>query len=181
MIDPVPALLIVLSIAVLLAVSASHKLKDLPLFSTTVVAYRVIPERAARRLAWSVPGIELGLAAALLWPPSRAWGLLGAMGLFAAYAAAMARNLARNRRDLDCGCAGPGHRRPIAAWMVWRNLALATASGFAALPWMARPFSGADLLTIAAGFAAVSTLYASVDRLLGDVAPRALALRGDAT
>ena len=110
----------------------------------------------------------------------RAWAALAASGLLLVYAAGMALNLARHRRDLDCGCAAAGRRRPIAAWMVWRNLLLALASTAAALPWIRRPLVGEDLLTVAAGAAAVVALYAAVDRLLGEVAPRAALLRGDA-
>lgn len=176
MIDPAFAMLIVLGIAALLTAAGSHKLKHLALFAETFAAYRLLPDAAARRLAWSIPCAEIGIAAALLWPPSRPWGVMGAIAIFAAYAAALALNLLRGRRDLDCGCAGPGVRRSIAAWMVWRNLLIAGSLFLAALPWIERPLSGADFLTIAGGLAAAATLYGSVDRLLGDIAPRAAAL-----
>ena len=44
--------------------------------------------------------------------------------LLALYAGAMAVNLARGRRDLDCGCAGPGVRRPVGEGLLIRNGAL---------------------------------------------------------
>jgi len=56
--------------------------------------------------------------------------------LLLAYAAAIAINLQRGRRDLACGCGGPHERRPIAAWMVWGNLLLAGLLGAVLLPWM---------------------------------------------
>jgi methylamine dehydrogenase accessory protein MauD len=68
------------------------------------------------------------------------------MGLLIAYAAALGVNLIRGRRELDCGCGMSGNRRPIAAWMVWRNLFVALALGIAVLPWAARPLDAADLL-----------------------------------
>lgn len=176
MIDPALASLIVLGVAALLAVAGSHKLKDLAAFKESFAAYRLLPDAAARRMAWSIPCAEIGIAAALLWPPSRSWAVLGASAILLAYAGALALNLARNRRDLDCGCAGPGHRRPIAAWMVWRNLVLAASLGCTALPWIARPLTGVDFLTVGGGLAAVITLYGALDRLLGDVVPRAAAL-----
>jgi Methylamine utilisation protein MauE len=177
MIDPAPAMLIVLGAAVLFAAAARHKLTNLPLFADAFAAYRLLPEAAARRWSWTIPCVEIGIAAALVWPPSRAGAVMAAIALFAAYASALALNLARNRRDLDCGCAGTGERRPIAAWMVWRNLLLAAAMGTAALPWSVRALTGTDFFTVVGGLAAALVLYEAVDRLLGDVGPRAAALR----
>jgi hypothetical protein len=62
--------------------------------------------------------------------------------------------------------------------MVWRNLALALALGVAALPWLGRPLSGLDVLTVIGGLTAAAMLYAAIDRLLGDVAPMTIALMG---
>jgi hypothetical protein len=46
------------------------------------------------------------------------------------------------------------------------------------LPWAARPLDAADLLTVMGGLAAAAALYAAIDQLLGEVAPKALRLRG---
>ncbi len=180
MIDPALGSLFSIGLALLFASAAFHKFRDLGRFSLVLAAYRVIPGGPAHRLAWSFPCTELAVALALPWPPVRAWAALAASGLLLVYAAGMALNLARHRRDLDCGCAAAGRRRPIAAWMVWRNLILALASVAAALPRAPRPLAGADLLTVAAGALAAVALYAAVDRLLGEVAPRTALLRGGA-
>jgi hypothetical protein len=177
MIDPALGSLLSVGLALLFATAAFHKLRDLERFGQVFAAYRVIPEGPARRLAWSLPCAELAVALALPWPPARPWAALAAAALLLVYAAGMTVNLARHRRDLDCGCAVAGRRRPIAAWMVWRNLILALASAAIALPWDRRPLAGPDLLTVAAGVAAAVVLYAAMDRLLGEVAPRAALLR----
>jgi hypothetical protein len=96
------------------------------------------------------------------------------------YAAAIGVNLHRGRHDLSCGCGGPDERRPIAAWMLGRNLLLATLLGAAALPWATRALQGADFLTVAGGMGVAALLYMSADRLLGQVAPRT-ASWGDAS
>jgi hypothetical protein len=180
MIDPALGSLFSVGLALLFASAAFHKFRDLGRFREVLAAYRIIPEGPARRLAWSFPCAELAVALAQPWPPVRPWAALAAAGLLLVYAAGMTLNLARRRRDLDCGCAAAGRRRPIAAWMVWRNLILALASAAAALPWAHRPLAGEDLLTVAAGAAAAVALYAAVDRLLGEVAPRSALLRGSA-
>jgi hypothetical protein len=177
MIDPALGSLLLVALALLFGTAAFHKFRDLGRFSLVLAAYRVMPDAAARRLAWSFPCTELAVALALPWPPARRSAALAAAALLLVYAAGMSLNLARHRHDLDCGCTAAGRRRPIAAWMVWRNLILALASVAAALPWAPRPLTGADFLTVAGGAAAALALYAAVDRLLGEVAPRAALLR----
>jgi hypothetical protein len=173
LLDPAFGSLIIIGVALLLTVAGIHKLRSLGTFAEIFAAYRVLPESAARRLAWLIPCIELSVAAALLWEPGRPWAIVAAMGLLIAYASGLCLNLVRGRRDLDCGCGTAGDRRSIAAWMVWRNLWLVLALGVAAAPTIARPWNGFDLLTLIGGLTAGATLYVAVDRLLGDVAPRA--------
>jgi hypothetical protein len=177
MLDPAIGYLLIIGGALLLAAAGVHKLRDLGRFTEVFIAYRVLPAAAARRAAGLIPVLELAVAFALLVSPSRRWPIAAAIGLLLAYAAGLALNLARGRLELDCGCSTLGGRRPIAAWMVWRNLGLACALGAALGPWALRPLGGTDLLTIAGGVAAAAILYAAIDRLLGDVAPRALTLR----
>jgi hypothetical protein len=176
MIDPALGSLLIVGLALLFATAAFHKFRDLERFTLLLDAYRVIPGGSARRLAWSIPCAELAVALALPWPPARRWAALAAAGLLIVYAAGMTVNLARNRRELDCGCAAAGERRPIAPWMVWRNFFLTLASMATALPWVPRALVSADFLTVAAGGVAGLALYAALDRLLGDVAPRAALL-----
>ena len=101
----------------------------------------------------------------------------GPFALLAAYAAALAINLGRGRRDLNCGCGGPNDRRPIATWMVWRNLALAACLAAMLMPPAPRPMQLADALTIGAGTAVLALIYMSVDALLARVVPRTAQLR----
>jgi Methylamine utilisation protein MauE len=176
--DPAFGYLIVGGVALLLAVAGAHKLRNLSLFTEVFAAYRVLPEAWARRFAAFIPCIEIAIAASLLWEPWRPSAAAAALGLLLAYAAALGLNLLRGRRELDCGCGPAGNRRPIAAWMVWRNLCVALALGIAVLPWAARPLSAADLLTVMGGLAVAAVLYAAVDQLLGEVAPKALRLHG---
>jgi hypothetical protein len=177
LLDPAFGYLIIGCVALLFASAGVHKLRALPMFAEIFAAYRVVPEAVARRLAWFIPCLELGVAAGLLWNPSRRISVAFAVAVLVAYAWGVGLNLLRGRRDLDCGCGTARDRRSIAAWMVWRNLFLAAALGMAALPWSDRPLNLTDVFTVVAGLAAAVVLYAAVDRLLGDVVPRALHLR----
>lgn len=180
-IDPTVGYLIVFGIALLFALAGSQKLRNLAVFTEVFCAYRVLPETLARRSAWLIPAVELAIAFALPWQACRPWALTAAIGLLIAYASGIALNLVRGRRELDCGCGAAGDRRPIAPWMVWRNLLLALALGVASLPWIARPLGGLDLLTLIGGLTAAAMLYAAIDRLLGDVAPKTRAMLGRAS
>ena len=178
MLDPAFGYLVIGGIALLFASAGAHKLRGLARFTEIFAAYRVLPGALARGVAWFIPCLELGIAAALLWEPSRRTAVASAIAVLIAYASGLAVNLLRGRRDLDCGCGGAHDRRAIAAWMVWRNLFLAAALGIAALPWSPRPFNLSDLPTVLGGLIVGAALYAAVDRLLGDIAPKALLLRG---
>jgi hypothetical protein len=175
--DPAFGYLIIAGIALLFASAGAHKLRDLARFADAFAAYRVLPDALARRLAWLIPSLELGVAAGLLSGPSRRTAVIAAIIVLIAYASGLGVNLLLGRRDLDCGCGTARDRRAIAAWMVWRNLILAAAVGITLLPWSPRSFDLTDLLTVVGGLTVGVTLYAAVDRLLGDVAPKAVTLR----
>jgi hypothetical protein len=177
MLDPAFGYLIIAGIALLFASAGAHKLQDLARFAEAFAAYRVVPKALARRLAWLIPALELCVAASLLWEPARRAAAAAAVAVLIAYSSGLQLNLLRGRRDLDCGCGTARDRRAIAAWMVWRNLILAAAVGVTVLPWSHRSLSVTDLLTIAGALAVGVTLYAAVDRLLGDIAPKAMILR----
>jgi hypothetical protein len=177
MLDPAFGYLIIVGIALLFAGAAAQKLRSPAHFAEIFAGYRVLPDTAARRLAWLIPCIELAVAAALLWDRGRRMAVISAAAVLIAYASGLGVNLIRGRLDLDCGCGAARDRRTLSAWMVWRNLLLASVLGIAALPWSPRACGLTDLLTVMAGLAACAALYAAVDRLLGDVAPKAARLR----
>jgi hypothetical protein len=177
MIDPAVGALLAGAFALLFASAALHKLRNLEHFAEIFRAYEVLPAATAQ-FSWLVPVLELTVGAAMLASGSRAGASSAGAALLVGYACAIGVNLRRGRRDLACGCGGADERRPIAAWMVWRNLCLAALLGALHLPWGARPMQPADALTIGAGTAVAALLYMSVDRLLGRVAPRTAVLRG---
>lgn len=165
-IDPAVACLIVACVGLLFLVAAIHKLRDLRRFREVFAAYRLLPLAAGRALAPVVPALELAVAAGLLFDNLRMPALWIGIALLLLYVAGIAVNLARGRRDLDCGCAGPYDRRPIAAWMIWRNLAIAVALAGALLPWSERPLVLTDAVTVGFGTACCALAYLCLDRLL---------------
>jgi hypothetical protein len=149
-------------------------------FRAAVAGYRLLPTPFIGPAAVALAGAELVAAALLVaspgWPAA---GPLLAAALFLLYAGAIAVNLARGRRDIDCGCAGPGARRPISGWLVARNVALMVIALAAAVPVAtpARALVWIDALTIAGAVATLVLVYASVDRLLANLPAVARARR----
>ncbi len=167
--DPVIDLTVRSSLALLFALAAAHKLRDLADFRATFGDYRIVPEALAPLGAALVVASEIGAACLLLVPGRQPVGLLVAVVLLGAYAAAIIVNLARGRRHIDCGCGGPAGRQPISGWLVARNLVVALAALACLGSVSTRPLVWVDGLTIGAGVAAFAALYGAADRLIANL------------
>jgi len=176
LLDPVVGALIVAAFALLFASAAVHKLRNLGRFAEVFAAYGLLPPVSRLGVSWAIPVLELGVALGLLSSRSRPYASGIGMLLLLGYAVAMAVNLRRGRRDIACGCGGPDER-PIAAWMAWRNLALAALLALAPPPWNARALLPTDALTIGFGLAVTVVVYLCLDRL-GQVTRKAKQLQG---
>jgi hypothetical protein len=175
--DPAVGILTLASSSVLFASAAAHKLRDLARFDEIFSAYGMIPASPRVRISWAVPVSEIAVAAGLASNVTRPYAAVLGILLLLAYATAIAVNLRRGRRDLACGCGGPDERRPIAAWMVWRNLLIALAVATAFAPWTDRPLTMTDGVTIVFGLLTVALIYLCADQLFGN-AQRTAQLRG---
>jgi len=175
--DPVIDTALRTGLSVLFLAAAVHKLRDLARFRATLAEYHLLSPRLVPLGALVLVVTELGLAVTLVAPPLRRAALLAAAGLLSIYGGAMAVNLARGRRHIDCGCAGPATRRPIGGVLVTRNAVLAAAALGGLVPVSPRPLSWVDGITVLGATATLAALYAAVDRLLALTPARAL-LRG---
>jgi hypothetical protein len=165
-IDPVPASVLVLALAALWIASGVHKLRDPGAFTAALAAYALLPQRAVDIAARALPLIEITVALGLLLRVSREAAALASTLLLGLYALAIAINLRRGRRELDCGCLGFGRRSTISMTLLWRNAVLvltSIAAGF--LPQRERALDWIDLFTVAAGVAAAALLYAAFEGL----------------
>jgi hypothetical protein len=117
----------------------------------------------------AVRGVVIGLAGGIGLPGAAALAAV----LLAIYASAMAINLARGRRHIDCGCFGPaaeaGHT--LSGGLLLRNAVLILVSASLLFPAAERALTWLDVAGIAAATAAGLALYAATDQLLAN-APR---------
>jgi uncharacterized membrane protein YphA (DoxX/SURF4 family) len=165
-IDPVPASVLALALAALWAASGVHKLRDPQGFARALAAYELVPQRGVDIVARALPLIEITVAMGLLLPVSRQAAALVSALLLGLYTLAIAINLRRGRRALDCGCLGFGRRSTISMTLLWRNAALVLASLAAGLlPRTVRALDWIDLFTVAFAVAAAALLYAAAEGL----------------
>lgn len=118
------AFAVTLLAAVFLAAGAS-KLRALDTFEGVVQNFRLLPERAARPVARTLPFVEIGAAAALLLPASRSSAGWLLAGLLCVFTLAVVMNLLQGRREIDCGCFSSELKQTLSWWLVARNVALA--------------------------------------------------------
>jgi Methylamine utilisation protein MauE len=172
--DPVIDLTLRAALGLLFAVAAAHKLRDPRRFAATLAEYRVLPAGLAGAASALLVALELAVVAALV--VDRRLGLAGAAALLGLYAGAMATNLARGRRHIDCGCAGPAARRPISGWLVVRNVMLACVALAGLAPIGPRTLLWIDGCTVVAATATLAACWTAADRLLA-LAPGLAQLR----
>ena len=166
-IDPVVGASLCGSFALLFAVAGAHKLRAPAAFAETLAGYRLLPAGLVGPASLLLPALECLVAAALLVPASRAAAAVAGAALLAGYAAAMAINLLRGRRQLDCGCLGPRGGGVISTALVARNvlMALVLASMGAArcsvyaLGWL-------DIGTVLGAVCMAALLYAATSGLI---------------
>ncbi|HEY8494031.1 MAG TPA: MauE/DoxX family redox-associated membrane protein [Myxococcota bacterium] len=167
-IDPVLALVLRGALALLLAGAAAHKLRDLHAFRVALGDYRLVPWALTGLLAPGLVAAELSIAALLVSPAARPFGFAAAAALLALYGLAIAVNLARGRRDLDCGCFGPGVHVGLGGGLLARNALLVAAALAGLAPVAPRPLGALDAATVAAALLFLAVAHAAGTRLLAN-------------
>lgn len=184
-----PALRIALrgALALLFASAAAHKLRDLTGFRAVVANYELLPRRWVDVSSFVLIVAELSIAIGLLHPAHGSHTALAAAGLLVLYAAAISVNIARGRRDIDCGCAGVARRQPLGIGLIVRNGVLVAAALAGALPATPRGLSWVDGITVMASVVTLGLLYAAVETLVANapgitalMRPRSVGLAVDA-
>jgi hypothetical protein len=156
--DPVITNTLRISLALLFGSAAYHKARDFGVFSTALEQYRLLPKRSIPGVASSLIGLECMLAGLFLVPLAvRATAFVGGLVL-AIYSGAIAINLARGRREIDCGCGGPAAGRTLGAGLLVRNALLIVGCALSAMDTLPRTLLWIDWVTVSF---AVTTLALS--------------------
>ena len=164
-VDPVIEWVARLSLAVLLGSTARHKRMDPSGFAATVRDYRILPASAASAGAGFLALAEVAVAITLLFPAADPVGAAASLALITLYSAAIGINLARGRREMDCGCLGPARRQTLSPWLLLRNGGLALGSIAILLGSAPRPVSWIDALSVLGGVAILVILWNAAHQL----------------
>ncbi len=174
--DPVITITISICMSLLFGFAAAHKLRAVAAFRATLDEYQLIPRPFSGLFAILLIVTELVAAVLVLIPAVRTTGFMVMAALLSLYTAGIGVNLLRGRRDIDCGCSGPGARHELSTWLVLRNLVL-FGLVVLAIGWSAqRPLNWLDSLVVVFSVLIASGLYMSLNQLLAQ-APRLAALR----
>jgi hypothetical protein len=166
MIDPAVHALLRGGLALVWAAAAAHKLRDLHAFRVALGDYQLVPWALTGAAAPALVAAELAAAVLLLSPAARPWGFAASAALLALYSAAIAVNLLRGRRDIDCGCFGPALHAGLGGGLLARNAALLAAAAAGLAPVSPRALGALDAATIAAALAFLGFAHAAATRLL---------------
>src|SRR5215216_1575502 len=109
----------------ILLMAGISKISNHQKFAEAVKNYELLPARLAELVARVLPIIEIVTAVLLLASLLTAWVSLVATFLFLAFTGAVAINLLRGHRDIDCGCFGSKGHGYLTWGMVVRNAFLA--------------------------------------------------------
>ncbi|HME73146.1 MAG TPA: MauE/DoxX family redox-associated membrane protein [Myxococcota bacterium] len=164
------------ALALLFLVAAAHKLRAPVAFRAQLADYRLVPGRATQAVAAAVVAGELTTGLAFIAPPLRVAAAGAALVLLCAYSFAIALNLMRGRRDIDCGCSGLALRQPLTPWLLARNAVLAGIAVVCLAPVRDRTLLWVDAVTVLGGVGVLAALYAASNRMLAN-APALARLR----
>jgi len=174
-IDPIIIAIAQYAVALLFCGSATAKVTNFAVFRATLAEYELVPAALVGPAAVFFAAVEGIIAAAALFPGSASVAMFAAALLLGVYAFAIGINLARGRRDIDCGCTGPATRQLLSGWLLVRNAGLMAFAVTGTMASTGRPLLLADWVVVGLGLAAVATLYAAINQLMANV-PRLDAL-----
>lgn len=166
-IDPVVAWSQRIFLAVVFARALFGKLRAPRAFVTAIRGYALLPNTivVVGGAAFGLLALEAAVVVGLLLADHASAASLLAGGLLLIYTGAIGFNLARGRRDIDCGCGGPGMRTPLHEWLLARNALYLVMAGCAALPIGSRDLIWLDSLTIVLAVLSLAALALAFDGL----------------
>lgn len=167
-VDPVVQFALQAAAAALFLASAAHKLRDPSEFRSALAAYEVVPAAAVAPVGIAFGIAEIAVGVGFLFPATDLAAGAGGAVLLTLYGFAVTLNLARGRAFIDCGCGGPGGKRPLSRGLVLRNAVVAGGLLLAALQSQPRPTNWLDVVTAISLLACMALLYAAVDVALAN-------------
>src|SRR5690348_9548505 len=150
--------------ALVFATAVAGKVRHRHELAGVVANYRLLPERLAAGAGWLIVGLEALAVLSFVSGVQLAAGAALAIALLCAFALAIGINLARGRREIDCGCFQSGLRQRLSPALLARNAILAILL----IPLLAGGSSDATTLQWLDGLGAGLAAYA-LYQVLGEL------------
>ncbi len=141
----------------------AHKVSDFSWFAHTLKGYKLLPEALAQPVAVALIAAEALIIVGLIVPPLRVFAALLAAVLLVLYAVAIALNLLRGNRRIDCGCGGAG--QGLSWFLVIRNAVLVVIALVAAATPIAVPLDLLAWISVVTGIASLMLVVAGAEQL----------------
>lgn len=122
--DPAITIISALVLSYIFVLAGLHKFQNLSEFRGTLENYQLFSERLLLPLSLLVPTLEIAAGLGLLILPGAGLAAMTVGLLLSLYIFAIAINLLRKRRDIDCGCLGPLQKQTLSEWLIVRNVLL---------------------------------------------------------
>ena len=163
--DPVFVLSTRYALALLFVSAGVVKLRHMAYFRATLKEYAIVPATLVATVAPALAALEIAIAIGLIAKQFAAIAALIGLVTLLIYTGAIAFNLLRGRRDIDCGCSGPAARQALSGWLVVRNGALILVALVACAQTSGRNLMLLDFVTVGLTLASGTVLYAVVNQL----------------
>ena len=163
--EPVSILLASIFLAWLFVTAGWHKVREPQHYIRVINAYDLPLLEGSQSLVWSIAGLELVIAVALLMVWTRPYAALLAAVLLVVYGVVIGVNILRGKRDIDCGCSGPLGRQPLSGWLLWRNASLVLIALYASSQMAVQSIGWFDWVVILFGSLLAILLYQICERL----------------
>ncbi len=156
-----------IGLAVILAQSAWHALRDVPAHAAALAGYRLLPPALVPAAAWVLPLLTVAAALLLIVPEDSAAGAALGAALMLLFTGAIWINLRRGRLHIDCGCGG-AQGQHISAGLVVRNVVLLAALAVASVASSHGTHDAAAVVCMAGGAASLGALYFTANQLIAN-------------
>lgn len=117
-------------LVVVFAAAGLAKIRAIDTLEGVIQNFRILPSQWSRPLSFVLPPAEIAVAAALTVPATRVYGAAAAAALLCVFTLAIAINLYRGRREIDCGCFSSELKQTLSGWLVARNVVLTACAVF---------------------------------------------------
>lgn len=164
--DPVLQISVSVFLAGLMVIAGLHKLRSPLYFGFVIDDYKLLPDSAGRLIVIPLGVLEVVAGIALCIPDSQSWGALLVAFVLSIYLVAIAINLLRNRRDIDCGCHGPFQQQPLSYWLLARNAGLVILALLVSIGASGRVLGWLDWWVSLCVLTCLSLLYITFEMLL---------------